>query len=311
VDVTLGHVAGSRIPLAVAGVAGPIVVMLLAARLAPVLSAALLRLEADPESSRGSDGPTTAPTRGSGFVAAVSRIICRRPAERAAFELIWNIAGRDRQFKLRTYPMVIFGMIGAAGMIFGIRRPPSDVAGGVDPSAANQLLFLYMSVMMLPAALMQVRFSERFEAAWLYRVLPFELPGDVLIATLKMIALRLVLPSFALVAAISIALFGLRSLPDVAVAGVVMLLMCAIQALVLNRSMPFSEGQNAARSSGAITLVMLITFLPVIFGFIHFAMREMPIALAVYAALQLLLAAVLLRSYRRLSWRSMGWDAAA
>ena len=58
------------------------------------------------------------------------------------------------------------------------------------PSTQKYIIFLYVGCVILPAVVSAQRFSDQFEAAWIYYMLPFSSPGNILLGSLKAILMK-------------------------------------------------------------------------------------------------------------------------
>lgn len=300
IDLLVGRTGTTQIVLTGLGVAVPLICMLLVIRiLAPGFSRALARLDSTPS---GQTDAGHASLRQASAARRLSRWVCRTRAERASFEFVWHLCARDREFKQRTYPTfaflilmpVMWTFIGEGGFAETLERMPHT----------KQHLFpLYFSCMMTPMAVIQLAFSSRHDAAWVYYAVPLRRPGDVLIATLKMALLRFVLPAFALVSVLVLVVWGFSITMDIVLAFCVTLFVSVLQAMLFGRDLPFSKEFNAAQQAGLFGKSMLLMILPAAFGGLHFLLRWIsPWTLPAYAAVVLLAAALLMNIYAKTEW---------
>jgi ABC-2 type transport system permease protein len=298
IDIVTGVVDTPRLVLAAFGLLVPLATLLIAMTLAPGFKAALARLETAPNSTPRRRRPEAADRR------SLSGLITRRPAERAAFEFLWTLCSRDRQFKLRTYPSAALVFIFSAVFILsdteGIRH-----AIAMLPQTHKHLFILYMCCAMAPTAFFQMRYSDRYEAAWIYRVLPLATPGDVLQAGLKVVIVRLVVPSFALVALVTLALWGPAAVPDILLALCATLLMCGLHALLMGDHLPFSEPYGVIQGSGQATRSLLYLLLPAAIGGLHYLLTFVPYGTMAAMPLVMLGASLALRAYGRTPWSAV------
>jgi ABC-2 type transport system permease protein len=277
------------------GVVVPLATILAAVELAPGFKEALARLEAAPE--RTGDGGRAQRTRPPAF----ARWLTRQPAERAAYELVWSLSGRDRQFKLRTYPNV--ALIFILGAVFLL----SDQQGlghalATLPHTRKYLILLYMCCAMAPVGFIQMRFCDQFEAAWIYRVVPLATPGLVLRAGLKVALVRLVVPSFALVALVALLIWHAAILPDLVLAFCATVLTCTAQALLMGNRLPFSEPFGVIEGSGRVIRSLGYVALAGGLGWVHFALTLTPLGVPLAIPVVALAAWLALYMYGRRGW---------
>jgi ABC-2 type transport system permease protein len=166
-----------------------------------------------------------------------------------------------------------------------------------------------VSFMML-ATLQNLRFSPQYEAAWVYYGLPIRRPGEVLMAALKGMMARFMVPMYMLVALIVGAIWGWGVTGDLVVAGVSMVFMSVLGATFLACRLPFSEAFGAMEGSGRMGKNMLLMMIPAAIGGIHYACSwDLRALLALFVAL-LIATGLLARRYGQMSWEELRQAAA-
>ncbi len=267
----------------------------------PRFTEGLRRLSASPTARRGARANAA---RRDPFLRRLSRFVCGRGIQGAAFELVWRMCSRDRPFKLRTYPsMAMMGMVGVILLVTSDDTVVESIAKLADSKA--YVFLLYYGCLFIPMPAMIVRYSDQHEAAWIYEAMPLAKPGDVLMATLKTILVRFALPFTALVAIVAIAIWGVRLLPDVVLAIEGTLLVSVTQAIVVGRRFPFSEEYHVAESSGKLFRSMIFMGLPVMLATVHFGLSILPGGVLVGIVLVGLICAAVWRQYANTDWATM------
>ena len=173
------------------------------------------------------------------------------------------------------------------------------------PTTRKHLLALYGACAMLPAVLIQLRFSENPQAAWIYAAMPIRSPGPILVGATKAMMVRFVLPTFIMVAAITLAEWGFSILDDVALAGSAALLMCAVEGLLIGRCFPFSQGFAVSDASGRMSRSLLLLLIPAGLGGVHYILTFFPLLVPLAAPLVLALALLLFWVYARTPWSAV------
>ncbi len=135
--------------------------------------------ETQPELRRpASDGtPLTGQSSGGG-IDRLAGWLTRNPLERAAFGFAWRVTGRDRKFKLKTYPQLGFALAYTVGMSF-------QKMGGMF-----YLFALYFAGIYVMVAQLQLSVSDNYRASWVYGSAPIRQPGDVLVGSLKALIIK-------------------------------------------------------------------------------------------------------------------------
>lgn len=121
-----------------------------------------------------------------------------RPEERGAFDLVWDGLPREREFKLRTYPLAALPL---AFLVAGWNAEP-----GLRRDALFALIQMLPAVY-LPVLLSQVPGSTSAEARWILDSAPVR-PEAIARGARKAVLLRFVLPLYALLALLTWSLAG-------------------------------------------------------------------------------------------------------
>jgi len=250
--LALGRTSAQFWVLGALGILVPLLLALIVMRLAP-------RFRVD-----AADPIAVAPSRPSSIARTLARWTTRSATARAVFELVWVLAGRDRQFKTRTYPgllaivlfVVAFALLARSG-VWGEQFP--------EVYANMHLFLLYYGILVIPTPILMVIYTDRPEAGWVYHGLPIERPGTALIAAVQVMFIRFVLPVFAIIAAVVLAMWGPRAIVDIALALATTVLVTFCFALITGRRLPFSapppggaSGTRAGAVIGGMTLVLLL-----------------------------------------------------
>jgi hypothetical protein len=300
VEILHGALDRPKMLLSLLAVAAPLAGMMLVAYvLAPRFGRALLKLDAERTEMRPAGQAERRVTLGS----RLSGWLCHTPAQRAAFELIWILCGRDRQFKARTYPSAAIALI--MGLSFLMTQGQGqgfwDKLADVSHTRAH-LYVLYVVGFMMLATLQHLRYSPQYEAAWVYYALPIARPGEVLLAALKAMVVRFITPMFAVAAVLVGVIWGGHIAGDLAVAFAALLFMSVLGASFWACRLPFSEAYGAMEGSGRFGLTMLLMVIPASLGGIHYACSFYWPALVVFLMLLLGATWLLARRYGRISW---------
>jgi hypothetical protein len=304
IDLLAGNFSGLHLLLCAAGLAVPFAGLLVVVLLfAPRFGRALLELDAAPAAStHRADAPAHRRRGGARW----SRWLCRTPGERGAFELVWILCGRDRNFKLRTYPSLGIVLVVGFSFIMSLSVGQDwEQALGALPDTRRHLYLLYMACLMIPSTLLQLRFSPNYEAAWVYQALPVGVPGEVMMAALKVVLIRLVLPAYLLVAVPVLLIWGLRSGWDLLFVFVAILFMSVLQAAFLARALPFSEAFGALEGSSRVGRSLALMFFPAVLGGLHYWFGSDPLVLTAAAPVLLALTCLLARRYARTTWSDL------
>jgi ABC-2 type transport system permease protein len=296
-DLLAGNAAGPQLILTALAVGGPLVALLVVLWLAPAFR---VTPESAVSAARPFDPPAARGQR-SNLAETLATIVIRRPSERPLFGFIWRLTARDRQFKRRTYPGFAFIFIFAA--IFMLRDDQGlSHALATLGETKKYLLLLYFAGLMIPSAVANIRFTEQPEAAWIYAAAPLEQPGVVLAAAVKVLMLQLIVPTFVLITALTLVLWGPRIIPDIILAFCATLVVCWLHAFLLGRALPFSEPFGAMEASGRLVRSLLLFVGPAAFGLAHYGLTFVPYGVAAGVPIAIGLNFLVARQYARTTW---------
>jgi len=126
-----------------------------------------------------------------------------------------------------------------------------------------------------------------------------------MVAALKAVLARFVLPAYTLIAAVVLAVWGPRCLWDIVFAAGAMVFISTVTASYFARTLPFSEAFGAMEGSSRMGKSILLMILPgAIWGF-YYGMASNRLVTGVAFAVLLLLTWLLWRRYGRTSWEDL------
>ncbi len=246
-----------------------------------------------PAADAGAPGTKAVSEQGSGgIVEQLAGWLTRNPLERAAFGFAWRVTGRDRKFKLKTYPQLGFALAYTVGMSF-------QKTGGMF-----YLFALYFAGIYVMVAQLQLSVSDNYRASWVYGSAPIRQPGDVLVGSLKALITKLLLPFYILIAAYILYQFGLDKIDDVLLAFSNSLVMLMSSALLSKRYMPFSMAQDVLNQNNTSRGILIAAVLGVV-GLAHFGLTYLPYGVWIALPFSIALFAYLLATYRKTGWESV------
>ncbi|WP_246202305.1 hypothetical protein [Spirosoma agri] len=226
----------------------------------------------------------------------LSTLFTGNTLERAAFAFTWRITGRDRKFKLKTYPQLGFGLAYVVVMSF---------RGSSFGSTGFFYLFaLYFAGLYVMVAQYQLSISDSYRASWIYGSAPIQNPGDVLAGSLKALIVKLMTPFYSLLAIYILYRYGIDKISDVLLAFSNSLVMLLSAALLSVRHMPFSVAQDALKQSNTARS-LLTSFVLGIVGFSHYGLTYIPYGTWIALPFSMLACGVLLRQYKQTGWEQI------
>ncbi|RND42434.1 hypothetical protein FAM18132_00362 [Lacticaseibacillus paracasei] len=180
----------------------------------------------------------------------VSALLTRPGEERTYFTLGWRVLGSERDYKLRVYPQLAYGII--LPLIFvggGLRDMPFS-------SAKHFIAYAGIGVIVaLAPALVNLRFSSQPQAMAIFQYVPFTTHGLLLRGVVKAMFARLFLPPILFITILTTALGGF----DALLAGIAVIIFTYGMTLMMGwplvgSQFPFASvySANANFSGGAL-----------------------------------------------------------
>lgn len=267
--------------------------------LGPAFSRKLASLDQD-ERSKPSVLPSEAAQPTAKSVSLADRLanwLTSSPLERAGFTFVWLITGRDRKFKLRTYPGFGFGL--AYAVVMSLNHTAT-----LNRESGFFLFILYFGGVYIMTALLQIAISDAYKAAWIYESAPMRQPGPLLAGALKALVVKLMLPYFVLLAAYVVYIKGVSVLPDVFLVFINSLVMLLVTALSNKRHLPFSMEQDVIRNN-ATARSFLSLFILGFIGAAHWGLTYVPYGRWIALPVMTGVIVVLFRSYQKTQWNEI------
>ncbi|MCX6222609.1 MAG: hypothetical protein NTZ69_16695 [Bacteroidia bacterium] len=184
--------------------------------------------------------------------------------EKASFHLMWKMTGRERLFKQTILPS--FGYI-----IIMILVPFFSKPDRINKMAeSDQYLFILYAFMFigvtLPAALL---IGGNKHTAWIFKSLPMQSPAGFFKGTIKAAFAKFFIPFYCLLAIGVCSFRGIKVLPDIFIAFLVIYLSSLLIYYFQNPVFPFASEKSATQAGGTIFKIFGIFALAAAFGFLH------------------------------------------
>ncbi|RXT58000.1 ABC transporter permease [Lacticaseibacillus chiayiensis] len=186
----------------------------------------------------------------------ISALMTRPGEERTYFTLGWRVLGSERDYKLRVYPQLAYGLILPLIFIGNELREMSF------KSASHFIAYAGIGIIVaLAPALVNLRFSSQPQAMAIFQYVPFKTHGLLLRGVVKAMFARLFLLPLVLMTAITTAIGGL----DALVAGIAVIILIYGITLIMGwplvgSQFPFASvySANANFRGGSIGVISII-----------------------------------------------------
>jgi len=210
----------------------------------------------------------------------------------------------ERSLKLRLYPSLgfatFFPMIMLANSFTGtdLTQALTEIPQG------SYYLIIYSTVAMLSLNVLTINTSENYKGAWIYKVLPIEFPGVILIGALKGLILKYLIPVYLFVSILFAIPYGARLIPHlILIFSNMLLLMILIFRLSL-KELPFGKEFKVGENSNLWLVIGSFTLCGMSAA-LHYALKDFGIGLCIYIGAVLFAAAVLWKTSAKITWKDV------
>jgi hypothetical protein len=202
-----------------------------------------------------------------------SAVLCYSALEKAGYELVWKITGRDKGFKMQFYPSIGYIAVFVFVTVFRSGRNFQDTIDSL-PDSKLFLWMIYIPMFTVSSSKSIVSYYENFQAAWIYQSTPIKYPGQIISGSLKALLTKFFLPAYLLLFLYSFYTWGPPIIDDF-IFGFFnnMIIFFLLEVLSLH-NLPFSQQQNLKLQSGKFVKVILqIIIISALVGLHYLALR--------------------------------------
>lgn len=278
------------IVLSILSIVVPIVSLVIYKKLVPVFEKNLQKLN---------DNTYKSKSKKEKLSIKVSKLICREKEERAIFNFVYNILDKDRDFKTKVYPSLALGAFMPIIMIF----TSYDNSGIINylMEIRKSYLFLsgYLGIVIMQNIITMVQYSNEFEGAWIYEVLPIKNIRNIYTGMFKSSIYKLYFPSFILLSIVFIVIFKLEVIKHLIILFLSGIFVSMVSFKLNEKHLPFSKPYNVGTSSKNIIVVFKSMITTGILVGIHFGVISMNINVLIY------IYALILVGIIKISWNSI------
>lgn len=278
------------IVLSILSIVVPIVSLVIYKKLVPVFEKNLQKLN---------DNTYKSKSKKEKLSIKVSKLICREKEERAIFNFVYNILDKDRDFKTKVYPSLALGAFMPIIMIF----TSYDNSGIINylMEIRKSYLFLsgYLGIVIMQNIITMVQYSNEFEGAWIYEVLPIKNIRNIYTGMFKSSIYKLYFPSFILLSIVFIVIFKLEVIKHLVVLFLSGILVSMVSFKLNEKYLPFSKPYNVGTSSKNIIVVFKSMITTGILVSIHFGIISMNTNVFIY------IYALILVGIIKISWKGI------
>jgi ABC-2 type transport system permease protein len=237
------------------------------------------------------------------YATRLSQWFTNSGVERAGFLFTWKLMTRSRDFKIKVYPAIGYLVVYVVVMFLNVRWGRiSDLAMDEAKVRALVVLGLYFSSFLLNIGQVNMVFSEKYKASWVYYVLPVAQPGQLISGGIKAAILMFYIPMALLLSAVGIGFLGLGVLPNLLLGITNQLLISFMIAYFQPKRFPFSVLQQNDQKTGSFLRAMLQLLISAIIGVTHYALYHFTVVILILTVLSGIATWFLAGSLKRVRW---------
>ncbi|AKA68358.1 hypothetical protein [Clostridium scatologenes] len=257
----------------------PMISIIVYIKLIPVFERNLQKLNDNSKKAKGENKK---------FLNILSKIVCTNKQERIFFRFASDMMKNEREFKLKVYPSLGFSLI--FPFIFMLNDLKYKGWSGI--ASSKMYLNIYFCAILLPTAVMMIKYSGKYKGAWIYKIIPNKDVSSIFKGTLKAFIVRLLLPVYSIEAVIFMAIFGVKIFPDLILVFLNIMLFTVMCFKVTKKALPFSEEFGVSQGSEGLIVIPLMIILGVL-ALIHYNYTSVHYGVYVFSVIMLVVNIVL------------------
>jgi len=258
----------------------------------------------------GGTSEQVAPTKhreGSRKISLLERLagwLTKPGAEFAGFLFTGRMIGRSRDYKMKVFPSIGY-LIVFCGMMLFRDNNFANLTNGGSTLAPMFLVIIYMSSMLLSTALLQVPYTDKFKASWVFFVAPINKPGLVISGAVKCVLVLFFLPLVLVLIALSLVLLGPTILPNLLLGCLNVLVIATLMAFIQIKNLPFSVAQQGATGGSTFIRSMLMLLIPGAFGLVHYFLSGFEWVVLLLLLVTAVVPWLVFDEIKKLSWQQL------
>ena len=195
-------------------------------------------------------------------VYAIASLISQTDTERAFILFSRKLLTKERETKLRMYPGLVFAV--GFPILFGVFNQYGENIQIIGNQSI--LLYFYITPIFLVSLLTNVKYSESYRGAWIYKVAPFTHYSEMIRGVIKGFILSYVLPVYVCVGIIFLIILGPIGFTYLGLQIGLVSILLSLNIILLNVKYPFSEKYSPQDQKGKnLTLFILASLISGLF----------------------------------------------
>ena len=259
------------------------------------------------ESNKIASARSIGENRKIGWIERLAQRLTSQGSELMGFMFTWKMMGRSRDFKMKVYPA--FGYIIVMFVLFYLKPVHSSTDTSFNEAVKNHklliVMLMYFSSFIVITAIGQLRYSEKYNASWMFHITPLDHPGKVLSGAVKSVLVSFFAPVMIFVAGIGLFMIGPKILPNLLLGGLNVTAISCLIAYITFRDLPFTVSMSLASKGRTVINSILTTLIPVSVGFAHYFVFNYTWAVMLFSALSFVVVWLVLDSIKHFSWEKL------
>lgn len=211
---------------------------------------------------------------------SIMNILCFSKEEKTFYRFAELMMKNEREFRLKVYPSLGFSLI--FPFIFIMNQ--LTINSYSEIAASKWYLSIYFCAIVIPTAIMMIKYSGKYKGAWIYRVAPINDWNALQNGTIKAFLVNLYIPVFLVVGVIFTFIFGVRIIPDLLIVLLSSFLFTFICKKTVMNSLPFSESFDDAQKEIGLKVLPFMLLISIFCG-IHYVALLIPWGAWVYSVI--------------------------
>jgi hypothetical protein len=203
----------------------------------------------------------------------LSPLVCKKEVEKAGFEMVWKITGRDKGFKMQFYPGFAYIFVFVFIFVFKSGKDLSSIIQNL-PNSNSYLWLIYLPMFTISGSITLIAFYEQFQAGWIYYSTPIKYPGQIISGAIKSLFLKFFVPLYLLMFATAYFVWGNHIVNDFVFGFFANASLFMLTAIFGEQSMPFSRQLNIKMQAGKfVKFFIQLAIVASIVGMHYFALK--------------------------------------
>ena len=282
--------------LSTLGIVVPIASLLFYIKLSPVFERNLQKLNNNTVSINKNKAP---------LGERLCNVVCWNREERIFFKFAYKIIRNEREFKLKVYPSLGLAIVFPFIFMFGTISEANSFNQWLNYMVSTKYyLNIYWAAFIIPTLIMMMKYSGRYKAAWIYKVMPIKEVAPIFKGTIKAFFIKLIAPLYIIESIIFIFIFGIKIFPHLLIVFLNILLFTVLCFKIFDKSLPFSKSFQVTQTADGIISIFLMLLLAALAG-IHYFSTIINFNVYVYMFIMLIIVLVFWRKSFNISWEKL------